>query len=310
MSSLQPGLTGLQNLENTCYMNAVLQCLCSLTPLVQYFLSGRWNTALHEWVGLFTVLRAFCLALFSFQRIRVAMGMSKAPASSPQAAPVTLATSWFPSPLRAQLLSLLGPSVWYFSCHIDGNTHYCCQMSLSHFLGSAESLKPSDSCQSWAVPASVFWVSVLCSHLKASTIFSYITWNSPLFSKGDWRICDCLWLFGVRHVAWRVWLCLPWGFSFHLWEAVPSFYQDNSTWCTGVPNLCAGWPPWGFQGGKSPAVVFWELQLFPLHFMTAFHVIIAYCPLLNSMMGPLVNNFPFLPLFHTYVHTIINLLLV
>ncbi|RMB94363.1 hypothetical protein DUI87_29173 [Hirundo rustica rustica] len=51
MSSLHPGLTGLRNLENTCYMNAVLQCLCSLTPLVQYFLSGRWNTALHEEIG-------------------------------------------------------------------------------------------------------------------------------------------------------------------------------------------------------------------------------------------------------------------
>ncbi|XP_017598103.1 PREDICTED: inactive ubiquitin carboxyl-terminal hydrolase 50 isoform X1 [Corvus brachyrhynchos] len=51
MSSQHPGLTGLQNLENTCYMNAVLQCLCSLTPLVQYFLSGRWNTALHEETG-------------------------------------------------------------------------------------------------------------------------------------------------------------------------------------------------------------------------------------------------------------------
>ncbi|OWK62112.1 putative ubiquitin carboxyl-terminal hydrolase 50 [Lonchura striata] len=51
MSSLHPGLTGLQNLENTCYMNAVLQCLCSLTPLVQYFLSGKWNAALHEEIG-------------------------------------------------------------------------------------------------------------------------------------------------------------------------------------------------------------------------------------------------------------------
>ncbi|XP_057225912.1 inactive ubiquitin carboxyl-terminal hydrolase 50 [Malurus melanocephalus] len=51
MSSRHPGLTGLQNLENTCYMNAVLQCLCSLTPLVQYFLSGRWNIDLHEEVG-------------------------------------------------------------------------------------------------------------------------------------------------------------------------------------------------------------------------------------------------------------------
>ncbi|KAL2300828.1 hypothetical protein Nmel_013719 [Mimus melanotis] len=51
VSSLHPGLTGLQNLENTCYMNAVLQCLCSLTPLVQYFLSEKWNTALHEEIG-------------------------------------------------------------------------------------------------------------------------------------------------------------------------------------------------------------------------------------------------------------------
>ncbi|XP_050834513.1 inactive ubiquitin carboxyl-terminal hydrolase 50 [Serinus canaria] len=51
MSSLHPGLTGLQNLENTCYMNAVLQCLCSLTPFVQYFLSGKWNAALHEEIG-------------------------------------------------------------------------------------------------------------------------------------------------------------------------------------------------------------------------------------------------------------------
>lgn len=51
VGSLHAGLTGLQNLENTCYMNAVLQCLCSLTPLVQYFLSGKWNTDLHEEIG-------------------------------------------------------------------------------------------------------------------------------------------------------------------------------------------------------------------------------------------------------------------
>lgn len=170
VGSLHAGLTGLQNLENTCYMNAVLQCLCSLTPLVQYFLSGKWNTDLHEWVGLFTVLRAFCLALFSFQRICVAMGMSKAPASFSQAVLTRLVTSWFPS-LRAQLVSLPGPSAWYFPCHIDGNTHYC-WLSRWCFLplGSAESLKPTDSCQSCTVPASVLCVSV-----------SYPIWRQTLF---------------------------------------------------------------------------------------------------------------------------------
>lgn len=69
----------------------------------------------------------------------------------------------------------------------------------------------------------LFQVSVLCSHLKAVAIFSCFTWNSPLFSKGDWGLCNCLWLFDVWYVAWRVWLCFPWGFSFHLWEEVPSF---------------------------------------------------------------------------------------
>lgn len=42
------GVTGLQNLGNTCYMNAILQCLCSISPLVEYFLSGKYITALQK----------------------------------------------------------------------------------------------------------------------------------------------------------------------------------------------------------------------------------------------------------------------
>lgn len=70
-----------------------------------------------------------------------------------------------------QLVSLLGPSAWYFPCHIDGNTHYC-WLSRWCFLplGSAESLKPPDSCQSCTVPASVLCVSV-----------SYPVWRQTLF---------------------------------------------------------------------------------------------------------------------------------
>ncbi|ELV10629.1 inactive ubiquitin carboxyl-terminal hydrolase 50 isoform X2 [Tupaia chinensis] len=42
------GVTGLRNLGNTCYMNAILQCLCSISPLVEYFLSGKYMTALQK----------------------------------------------------------------------------------------------------------------------------------------------------------------------------------------------------------------------------------------------------------------------
>ncbi|XP_070922974.1 ubiquitin carboxyl-terminal hydrolase 50 isoform X7 [Macaca nemestrina] len=42
------GVTGLRNLGNTCYMNAILQCLCSISPLVEYFLSGKYITALQN----------------------------------------------------------------------------------------------------------------------------------------------------------------------------------------------------------------------------------------------------------------------
>ncbi|KAM8972278.1 ubiquitin carboxyl-terminal hydrolase 50 [Pelodytes ibericus] len=40
------GVTGLCNMGNTCYMNAVLQCLSNTAPLVEYFLS--WNLSESE----------------------------------------------------------------------------------------------------------------------------------------------------------------------------------------------------------------------------------------------------------------------
>lgn len=42
------GLTGLQNLGNTCFMNSGLQCLSNFKELTEYFLSGRFQSEINE----------------------------------------------------------------------------------------------------------------------------------------------------------------------------------------------------------------------------------------------------------------------
>lgn len=106
---------------------------------------------------------------------------------------------------------------------------------------------------------SVYFLSLLCSCLKVEPPYFPSLPETFYFSEGVWWICNCLWLFDVWYMAWRVWLSFPRGFVFSPWGVVPNFWQEDSAGCTAVSDLCAEWAPWASQEGKSAAGMFSRL---------------------------------------------------
>ncbi|XP_062329027.1 ubiquitin carboxyl-terminal hydrolase 4 [Osmerus eperlanus] len=47
-SASQPGLCGLSNLGNTCFMNSALQCLSNASPLTEYFLDDQYEAEINR----------------------------------------------------------------------------------------------------------------------------------------------------------------------------------------------------------------------------------------------------------------------
>lgn len=48
IGSINIGKTGLKNLGNTCYMNAILQCMSGTIPLSRYFLDGSYRSHINK----------------------------------------------------------------------------------------------------------------------------------------------------------------------------------------------------------------------------------------------------------------------